>query len=135
MRYSWGVPPRSLTKATVWPVFGFQLGDMFAPLEMVRRLGRPPLRSETYSSGFPCMEDEKIICVPSGDQAGVILVPWKRGKETSLPVSRENMQICALVRPAEGAKQVNAMREASGDQRGVRAMDFRLVNCLWFVPS
>ncbi len=66
--------------------------------------------------------------MPSGDHAGVILVPRKRGKETSLPVSREYMQICALVRPDDGAKQVKAMREASGDQRGVRAIDFREVS-------
>src|SRR5438034_11784426 len=85
----------------VWPVFGFQLGDMLAPLALVRRLGRPPLMSDTYSSGLPCIEDEKIICVPSGDHAGVILVPRKRGKETSLPVSIEYMQICALVRRSE----------------------------------
>ncbi len=76
-----------------------------------------------------------MICVPSGDHAGVILVPRKRGKETSLPVSSEYIQICALVTPAEGAKQVKAMREASGDQRGVREMDFRDVSWCWLEPS
>jgi len=74
------------------------------------------------------MEDEKMICVPSGDHAGVILVPRKRGKETTFPVSMEYMQICALVRPPDGAKQVKAIREASGDQRGVREIDFREVS-------
>src|SRR5256885_11622349 len=63
--------------------------------------------SETKSSGLPCMEDEKMICAPSGDQAGVMLVPRKRGKETSFPVSIEYMQICALVRPLDGAKHVD----------------------------
>src|SRR5260370_29840804 len=81
------------------------------------------------------MEEEKMICVPSGDHAGVMLVPRKRGKDTSLPVSIEYMQICALVRPAEGAKQVKAIREASGDQRGVSAMDLREVSWRWLVPS
>src|SRR6266403_6128824 len=119
----------------VWPVFGFQLGDMLAPLTMVKRLGRPPLTSVTSSSGFPCIEDEKTICVPSGDQAGVIFVPRKRGKETSLPVSIENMQICALVRPRLGAKQVKAMREASGDHRGVSEIDLREVSGRWLEPS
>src|SRR5258708_34329220 len=76
-----------------------------------------------------------MICEPSGDQAGVMFVPRKRGKETSLPVSREYMQICALVRPAEGAKQEKAMREASGDQRGVRAINFREVSGCWVEPS
>src|SRR6266849_6958090 len=104
---------------------------MLAPLAMVKHLGRPPLTSVTYSSGLPCIEEEKIICEPSGDHAGVMLVPRKRGKDTSLPVSSENMQIWALVRPAEGAKQVKAMREPSGDQRGVREMDFREVSWRW----
>ncbi len=81
------------------------------------------------------MEDEKMICAPSGDHEGVMLVPWNLGKDTSLPVSRENMQICAVVRPAEGAKQVNAMREASGDQRGVREIDFKEVSWRWLEPS
>src|SRR5258708_29206986 len=108
---------------------------MLAPLALVKRLGRPPLMSETYSSGFPCIEDEKMICVPSGDHAGVILVPRKRGKETSLLVSSEYMQICALVRPPDGAKQVNAMREASGDQRGVSEIDFSEMSLRWLAPS
>src|SRR6266852_7386495 len=119
----------------VCPVLGFQLGDTFAPLDMVMRLGRPPPTSVTYSSGFPCIEEEKMIWVPSGDQAGVMLVPRKRENDTSLPVSIEYMQICALVRPADGAKQVKAIREASGDHRGVRAMDFREVSCRWLAPS
>ncbi len=72
-----------------------------------------------------------MICEPSGDHAGVILVPRKGGKETSLPVSIENMQICALVRPFEGRKQVKAIREASGDQRGVRDIDFKVVSWRW----
>src|SRR5437879_13792872 len=96
---------------------------MLAPLALVRRLGRPPLMSETYSSGLPCIEEEKIICVPSGDHAGVILVQRKRGNETRLPVSIEYMQIGALVRPPEGAKHGKSMREAWGDQLGVREID------------
>src|SRR5258708_20209934 len=108
---------------------------MLAPLALVKRLGRPPLMSETYSSGFPCIEDEKMICVPSGDHAGVILVPRKRGKETRLPVSIEYMQIWALVRPAAGAKQVNAMREASRHQRGVSALSFTHVSSRSLHPS
>src|SRR5260370_7731723 len=107
---------------------------MLAPLALVKRLGRPPLMSETYSSGFPCIEDEKMICVPSGDHAGVILVPRKRGKETSLPVSSEYIQICALVTPAEGAKPVKPMREASGDQRGVREINFSVVRSCCLQP-
>ena len=71
------------------------------------------------------MEEEKIICEPSGDQEGVVLVPRKWAKETSLSVSREYMQICALVTRFMGWKQVKAMREASGDQRGVSEMERR----------
>src|SRR2546426_4858483 len=119
----------------VCPVFGFQAGDMLAPLEKVRRLGRPPLMSLTYSSGLLCMEEEKINWAPSGDHAGVMLVPRKRGKATSLPVSMEYMQICALVRPLYGAKQVKAMREPSGDQRGVIAIERREVSGCWLAPS
>ena len=73
--------------------------------------------------------------MPSGDHAGVILVPRKRGKETSFPVSSEYMQICALVRPADGAKHVKAMREASGDQRGVSEIDLSVVSWRWLEPS
>src|SRR2546430_1542539 len=104
---------------------------------MIRRPPRSTLFPYTtlFRSGLPCMEDEKIICEPSGDHAGVIFVPRKRGKETSLPVSREYMQICALVSPLDGAKQVKAMREASGDQRGVSEMDFREVSWRWLEPS
>ena len=65
----------------------------------------------------------------------MIFVPRKRGKETSLPVSMEYMQICALVRPDEGAKHVKAMREASGDHRGVREIDLRVVSWRWLEPS
>src|SRR6266850_3246599 len=108
---------------------------MLAPLTMVKRLGRPPLMSVTYSSGLPCIDDEKTICVPSGDHAGVIFVPRKRGKETSLPVSMENMQICALVRPRLGAKQVKAIRDGRPTPRGVSEIDFREVSGLWLEPS
>ncbi len=45
IRYSFGMPPRSLTKATVWPVLGFHAGEVLAPLKKVRRLGRLPLAS------------------------------------------------------------------------------------------
>src|ERR1700728_1847072 len=90
------MPPRSLTKATCWPVFGFQEGDVFAPLEYVRRLGRAPEASEMNSSGLPSMLDMNISCDPSGDQAGEEFVPLKRGQETSLLVSVEYTQICAV---------------------------------------
>ena len=40
----------------------------------------------------------------------------------------EYMQICALVTRIMGLKQVKAMREASGDQRGVSAMERREVS-------
>src|SRR5207249_1686560 len=64
-----------LRNGMVGRVLGCQVGEMLGPLALVKRLGRPPLMSETYSSGLPCIEEEKIICVPSGDHAGVILVP------------------------------------------------------------
>ena len=72
---------------------------------------------------------------PSGDQVGEELVPLKRPKETSLPASKEYMQICALTMLLAGAKQVKAMREASGDQRGVREMEPRCVSWCWLAPS
>src|SRR5579863_5971901 len=117
-----------------WPVFGFQTGETLPPLEKVRRFGRPPLTSETYSSAAPVIEEEKMICVPSGDQVGVAFVPRKRAKETGFPVSKEYMQICALTTPLKGAKQVKAMRDASGDQRGVSEMEPRCVSWCWLAP-
>src|SRR5579864_6346216 len=118
--YSLGMPPRSLTNMTLWPVLGFHVGEVLAPAAKVTRLGRPPFASTTNSSGFPSIEDENIICVPSGDHAGALLEPRKRGKETTLLASIEYMQICGLTTPlAPGAKQVKAMREASGDHLGV----------------
>ena len=69
------MPPRSLTNATCWPVFGFQDGDVFAPVEYVSRLGCPPAASAMNSSGLPYMLDMNMICDPSGDQAGEVLVP------------------------------------------------------------
>src|SRR5882757_6691489 len=115
------MPPRSLTNTTLWPVLGFQVGDVLAALEKVTRFGRLPLASTTKSSGLPSMEEENMICAPSGDQAGALLEPRKRAKETTLSASVEYMQICGLttlVGPA--SKQVKAIREASGDHRGVR---------------
>src|SRR4029077_7501 len=99
IRKSCGYPSRSLTNAMVCPVFGFHVGEILAPFAIVKRFGRPPLMSETKSSGFPSIEEEKRICVPSGDHAGVLFVPRNRGKETCFPVSSEYMQICALVTP------------------------------------
>ncbi|GAC1628223.1 MAG: hypothetical protein NVS9B13_25800 [Candidatus Acidiferrum sp.] len=69
------------------------------------------------------MEEEKISWEPSGDHEGELLVPRKRGKDMTLPVSMEYMQIWALTTLFMGSKQVKAMREASGDQRGVREME------------
>src|ERR1700739_4820620 len=77
-----GIPPRSLTKATCWPVFGFQDGEVFAPFENVRRFGREPEESVMNSSGLPSMLDMNISWEPSGDQDGDEFVPRKRGKET-----------------------------------------------------
>src|SRR6266852_4518944 len=123
------MPPRSLTKTTLWPVLGFQVGEVLAPLAKVTRFGRLPLASVTKSSGLPSMEDENIICEPSGDQAGALLEPRKRGKETTLLASMEYMQICGLTtRVGPASKQVKAMREASGDQRGVREIVCRDVS-------
>src|SRR4029077_11103163 len=68
--YSCGIPPRSLTNATCCPVFGFQDGEVFAPFEYVRRLGRAPEASVVNNSGLPYMLDINMICDPSGDQAG-----------------------------------------------------------------
>src|SRR5260370_7776881 len=90
------MPPRSLTKTTLWPVLGFQVGEVLAALENVTRLGRLPLASVTKSSGLPSMEDENMICEPSGDHAGALLEPRKRGKETTLLASTLYMQICGL---------------------------------------
>ena len=95
MVYSCGIPPRSLTNATCWPVFGFQDGDVFAPFEYVSRLGREPDASERNSSGLPSMLDMNMSCEPSGDQDGEELVPLKRGQETRWLVSVEYTQICA----------------------------------------
>src|SRR5438445_13444982 len=70
IRYSLGMPPRSLTNTTLWPVLGFHVGEVLAALEKVTRLGRLPLESTTKSSGLPSMEEENMICWPSGDEAG-----------------------------------------------------------------
>src|SRR5712692_6300757 len=129
------MPPRSLTKTMLWPVLGFQVGEVLAALENVTRLGRPPLTSVTKSSGLPSMEDENMICEPSGDHAGALLEPRKRGKDSTLPASIEYMQICGLTTPLAEAKQVNAMREASGDHRGVSEMVRREVSGRWLAPS
>src|SRR5713226_6857024 len=130
------MPPRSLTNTTLWPVLGFQVGEVLAPLAKVTRLGRLPLASVTKSSGLPSMEDENMICEPSGDHAGALLEPRKRAKETTLLASVEYMQICGLTTPvAPGTKQVKAMREASGDQRGVREMVCKEVSGCWLAPS
>src|SRR5713101_6590452 len=95
---------------------------------MVRRLGRLPLMSLWKISGLPCIEEENINWEPSGDQVGALLVPRKRAKDTGRPVSSEYMQICALTTPKAGAKHVKAMREPSGDHRGVSAMECREVS-------
>ncbi len=71
-----------------------------------------------------------------GRGAGALLEPRKRGKETTLLASMEYMQICGLttlVGPA--SKQVKAMREASGDQRGVREIVCSDVSGCWLAPS
>src|SRR5271154_78236 len=117
------------------PVFGFHAGDVLTAFEKVSRLGWPPLPSVTYSSGLPCMDDEKISCEPSGDHAGELFVPLKRGNEITFPESIEYMQICGPVTLPNFAKHVNAIREASGDQRGVRAMECREVKGRWLAPS
>src|ERR1700687_2692023 len=132
---SLGMPPRSLTKTTVWPVLGFQAGEVLAPLAKVRRLGWPPLESVTKSSALHSIEDEKMICEPSGDQAGELLVPRNRGKETTLLASTEYMHSCGLTTPLAAAKQVKAMRDASGDHLGVKEMVCREVRGCWLAPS
>src|SRR5579864_7089447 len=133
---SLGMPPRSLTKTPLWPVLGFQVGEVLAPAAKVNRLGRPPLTSVTKSSGLPSMEEENMICEPSGDQAGALLEPRKRGNETTLLASMEYMQICGLTTPVgPGTKQVKAMREASGDQRGVSEIVCSEVSGCWLAPS
>ena len=75
------MPPRSLTNATCCPVLGFHEGEVFAPLENVRRFGRPPEASVVTSSGLPYMLDMNMICDPSGDHAGEAFVPANRGQE------------------------------------------------------
>src|SRR5215813_2012747 len=129
------MPPRSLTKMTELPVLGFHAGEVLAPLEKVRRFGPPPLESLTKSSGLPSMEDENMSLLPSGDHAGEALVPRKRGKVSTLFASTEYMQSCGLTMLWYGAKQVKAMREPSGDQRGVSEMVRRLVSGCWLEPS
>src|SRR5260370_35845442 len=130
------MPPRSLTKTTLWPVLGFQVGEVLAPVAKVKRLGRLPLASVTKSSGLPSMEEENMICEPSGDHAGALLEPRKRGKETTLLASTEYMQICGLTtRVGPASKQVNAMRDASGDQRGVNEIVRSEVSGCWLAPS
>ena len=78
---------------------GFHAGEVLAPLAKVRRLGAPPLASETKISGLPSMEEENMSLEPSGDQAGELLVPLKRGKVMTLLASTEYMQICGLTMP------------------------------------
>src|SRR2546423_15650172 len=97
--YSLGIPPRSLTYTTDAPVLGFHEGEVLAPLANVRRLGVPPLESVTKISGLPSMDEENISLEPSGDHAGELLVPRKRGKVMTLPASTEYIQICGLTRP------------------------------------
>jgi hypothetical protein len=90
------MPPRSLTKATCWPVFGFQDGDVLAPFEYVRRLGCWPEASVMNNSGLPNMLDMNMSCEPSGDQEGEEFVPRKRGQEIRRLLAIEYMQICAV---------------------------------------
>src|SRR5277367_4403921 len=97
MEYSFGTPPRSPTNIIVWPVLGFQAGEMHVAFENVSRLGWLPLESVTYSSGLPSIEEEKTILAPSGDHGGVVFVPLKRGKEITVLESMEYMQMCASV--------------------------------------
>ena len=60
------------------------------------------------------MLDMNMILLPSGDQAGALLVPRKRGQEMSLLVIIEYMQICALrIAPDVGIA-------GKGDAAGVR---------------
>src|ERR1700722_15529514 len=119
----------------VCPVLGFHAGEVQVAFEKVKRLGWLPLASVTHSSGLPAMDEEKTICAPSGDHAGALFVPRNRAKDSTLPASIEYMQICALVIVPFLEKQVNAMREASGDHRGVSAMECREVTGCWFAPS
>src|ERR1700720_3642190 len=102
------MPPRSLTKTTLCPVLGFHAGEVLAPFANVSLLGVLPFASVTKSSGLPSIDDEKIRCEPSGDQAGELLVPRKRGKVRTFPASTEYMQIWGLTIPCDGAKQVKA---------------------------
>ena len=70
------------------------------------------------------MLEEKTILDPSGLQEGALLVPLNRGKLTTLPASTEYMQISGLTGPFPPLeKHVKAMREMSGDQRGVSEID------------
>src|SRR5258708_12988924 len=110
---SLGMPPRSLTKTTLWPVLGFHAGEVLAPFANVSRLGVLPFASVTKSSGLPSIDDEKMRREPSGDQAGELLVPRKRGKVRTFPASIEYMHICGLTMPREGAKHVKPIREPS----------------------
>src|SRR5713101_6820994 len=91
--YSFGMPPRSLTNTTVWPVFGFHVGEVLAPLAYVIRLGRLPLASITKSSGFPSIDEENMICEPSGDHAGALLEPRKLEKNALCRHPMEKMRI------------------------------------------
>src|SRR5260370_33617375 len=91
-----GRPPRSPTNATVCPVFGFHAGDVLAPLPNVMRFGCPPSASTTNRSGFPSIEEQNMIFVPSGENTGALLLPENRGKAGTFPVSREQMQMCGL---------------------------------------
>src|SRR5712675_3263379 len=91
------MPPRSLTKATCWPVFGFQVGEVLAPAEKVMRLGRCPEVSVTNSSGVPFMLDMNMSCDPSGDHAGEEFVPRNLGHEIKRFEAVEWTQICALM--------------------------------------
>ena len=72
---------------------------------------------------------------PSGDQAGALLVPRKRGKAISLPRSMEYMQIWALTTPVEwlvaGEGDAGSVRRPAGHERdGAEAGELVLIGAI-----
>src|ERR1700683_158067 len=97
MVYSTGSPARSLTNTIWFPVLGFHAGEVSTPLEYVIPCALPPSASERKIAGEPAELDMNARCVPSGEKAGELLVPRKRGNEISRLESSEYRQICAEV--------------------------------------
>ena len=117
------MPPRSLTKTTRLAGLGIPRGRGAGAVGEGKALGGAAVG--VGDEEFRIAEHggrEHELASRRATTPGELLVPRKRGKVMTLLASTEYMQICGLTTPWDGAKQVKAMREASGDQRGVSEM-------------